>query len=174
MFDFCYSRGFTSYRFVLVMYSIGFNVLNVHILFSGFTFSICSIKSNQFWYTIDRYKIMNFYKSNFSNYLSTVKGIMTSGLQTFYIVKGTWQWGGFLGFLHKTVRHWSLTLCFEPFRFWLQIRGDIHNRKTTLRLAESGSQQDCLYVDTIFSNPLNKSMVIVHYLPWLLFCQIDF
>ncbi len=29
-------------------------------------------------------------------------------------------------FLHKSVRHWSLTLHFEPFRFWL--------RKTTRRL----------------------------------------
>jgi hypothetical protein len=50
----------------------------------------------------------------------------------------------FLGFLQKSVRHRSLTLHFEPFRFWLRIRGDIHNRKTTPRLAESGSRQDCL------------------------------
>ncbi len=54
----------------------------------------------------------------------------------------------FLGFLQKLVPHRSLTLPFEPFRFWLQIRGDIHNRKTTpqldesatLRLGESGSR----------------------------------
>jgi hypothetical protein len=50
----------------------------------------------------------------------------------------------FLEFLHKPVRHRSITLFFEPFRFWLQIRGDISNRKTTSRLAESGSQQECL------------------------------
>jgi hypothetical protein len=37
----------------------------------------------------------------------------------------------FLGFLHKPVRHRSLTLRFEQFRFWLQIR-------------EAGSRQDCL------------------------------
>jgi hypothetical protein len=32
-------------------------------------------------------------------------------------------------FLHKS--HWPRSLHFEPFRFWLQIRGDIHIRKTT-------------------------------------------
>jgi hypothetical protein len=35
----------------------------------------------------------------------------------------------FLGFLHKLVPHESLTLPFEPFRIWLQIRGDIRNKK---------------------------------------------
>ncbi len=35
-------------------------------------------------------------------------------------------------------------LHFELFRFWLLIRGDIHSRKTSPRLAESGSQEDCL------------------------------
>ena len=29
------------------------------------------------------------------------------------------------------------TLHFEPFRFWLRIRGDIRNRKTTRRVGES-------------------------------------
>ncbi len=37
----------------------------------------------------------------------------------------------FLGFLQKSVPHESLTLPFEQFRFWLQIRGDICIRKTT-------------------------------------------
>jgi hypothetical protein len=42
-------------------------------------------------------------------------------------------------------RNWFLidplpTLNFEPFRFWLRIRGDIRNRKTTPRLGESGSR----------------------------------
>ncbi len=37
----------------------------------------------------------------------------------------------FLGFLNKLDLHRSLTLPFEPFRFWLRIRGDIRNRKTT-------------------------------------------
>ncbi len=54
----------------------------------------------------------------------------------------------FLGFLHKPVRHRSLTLRFEPFRFWLQIRGYTCNRKTTPRLAESTR----LPIYTIFSN----------------------
>ncbi len=44
-------------------------------------------------------------------------------------------------FLHKSVRHRSLTLHFEPFRVWLRIRGDIRNRKRTPRFAESGSRQ---------------------------------
>ncbi len=35
----------------------------------------------------------------------------------------------------------SLTLPFEPFRFWLRIRGDIRNRKTTPRIGESGSRR---------------------------------
>jgi hypothetical protein len=46
----------------------------------------------------------------------------------------------YLGFLHKQVRHRSFTLHFQPFQFWLRIRGDIRNRKTTPRLAESGSR----------------------------------
>jgi hypothetical protein len=33
-------------------------------------------------------------------------------------------------------------LPFEPFRFWLRIRGDIRNRKSTPRLGESGSRYD--------------------------------
>ncbi len=49
-------------------------------------------------------------------------------------VKGTWQWGRFSGVLQKLIPHRSLTLPFELFQFWLQIRGDIHNRKRTPRL----------------------------------------
>jgi hypothetical protein len=33
----------------------------------------------------------------------------------------------------------SLTQPFEPFRFWLRIRGDIRNRRTTPQLGESES-----------------------------------
>ncbi len=47
----------------------------------------------------------------------------------------------FLGFLQKLVPHRSLTLPFEPFRFWLWIRRDIRNWKTTTRLTESESQR---------------------------------
>jgi hypothetical protein len=49
---------------------------------------------------------------------------------------------GFLGFLHKSVSHESLTLTFKPFQFWLRICGDIRNRKTTL--GELGSRNDFL------------------------------
>jgi hypothetical protein len=40
-----------------------------------------------------------------------------------------------MGLLHKSVPHESLTLPFEPFRFWLLIRGDIRNRKTSPRIS---------------------------------------
>ncbi len=33
-------------------------------------------------------------------------------------------------FLHKSVRHESLTVPFEPFRFWLQIRGNGNSRQS--------------------------------------------
>jgi hypothetical protein len=55
-------------------------------------------------------------------------------------LKGHGNEADFLGFLQKSVPHESLTLPFAPFRIWLQIREDFCNRKTTLRLAESGSQ----------------------------------
>jgi hypothetical protein len=55
-------------------------------------------------------------------------------------LKGHGNETDFLGFLQKLVPHRSLTLHFEPFRFWLRIRGDIRNRKTTPRLAESESR----------------------------------
>jgi hypothetical protein len=56
-------------------------------------------------------------------------------------LKGHGNDADFLGFLQKLVPHRSLTLLFEPFRFWLRIRGDIRNRKTTFQLAESGSRR---------------------------------
>jgi hypothetical protein len=55
-------------------------------------------------------------------------------------IKGTWNEADFLGFLQKLVLHRSLTLPFEPFQFWLQIRGDIRNQKMTSRLGESGTR----------------------------------
>jgi hypothetical protein len=55
-------------------------------------------------------------------------------------LKGHGNEADFLGFLQRLDPHRSLTLPFEPFRFWLRIRGDIRNRKTTLRPAESGSR----------------------------------
>ena len=55
-------------------------------------------------------------------------------------LKGHGNEADFLGFLQKLVPHGSLTLPFEPLRFWLRIRRDIHNRKNdspTRRLGES-------------------------------------
>jgi hypothetical protein len=52
------------------------------------------------------------------------------------VLKGHGNKADFLGFLQKSVPHESLTLPFEPFRIRLRIRGDIHNRKTTLRLPD--------------------------------------
>jgi hypothetical protein len=40
-------------------------------------------------------------------------------------LKGHANEADFPRILHKLVRHRSLTLHFEPFRFWLRIRGDI-------------------------------------------------
>jgi hypothetical protein len=59
-------------------------------------------------------------------------------------LKGHGNETDFLGFLQKSVRQRFLTLYFELFRFGLHIHGDIRNRKTTPRLAESGSRQECL------------------------------
>jgi hypothetical protein len=43
-------------------------------------------------------------------------------------LKGHGNEADFLGILHKPVWHRSITLRFKPFRFWLPIHGDIHNR----------------------------------------------
>ena len=77
----------------------------------------------------------------------TTTHFMVSILNRFTLnktLKGHGNEADFLGFLQKSVRHRFLTLDFEPFRFGLRIRGDIRNRKTTPRLAESGSRQECL------------------------------
>jgi hypothetical protein len=55
-------------------------------------------------------------------------------------LKGPGNEAEFPRFLHKSVRHRSLILHFEPFRFWLRIGGDIHNRKTTRRLGDLASR----------------------------------
>jgi hypothetical protein len=69
----------------------------------------------------------------------------------------------FMGFLHKSIPRESFTPHFEPFRFWLRIREDIRNRKTTPRLAESGSRQDFLELPFF---PTFK-YVIVHYISFV-------
>jgi hypothetical protein len=48
-------------------------------------------------------------------------------------LKGHGTEADFLGLLQKLVPHESRTLPFEPFWFWLRIRGDIRIRKTTPR-----------------------------------------
>jgi hypothetical protein len=52
-------------------------------------------------------------------------------------LKGHGNESDFLGFLQILGPHRSLTLPFEPLRFWLRICGDVRNRKTTPRLGES-------------------------------------
>jgi hypothetical protein len=59
-------------------------------------------------------------------------------------IKGHGNEPNFPSFLHKSLWPRSLTPHFEPFRFWLRIRGDIRIRKTTPHIGESGSRQDCL------------------------------
>ncbi len=57
-------------------------------------------------------------------------------------LKGHGNEADFLGFLQKFVPHRSLTLPFEPFRFWLRIREDIRNRKTfKSRLSDSPTRR---------------------------------
>jgi hypothetical protein len=58
-------------------------------------------------------------------------------------LKGHGNEADFPRFLHKSVRHWSLTLHFGPFRFWLRTRGDICNRKN-----DSGKSERCLFSDS--------------------------
>ncbi len=55
------------------------------------------------------------------------------------MLKGHGNETDFLGFLQKLVPHID-PLHYLSSRFWLQIRGDIHNQKTTPRLAESESR----------------------------------
>ncbi len=69
-------------------------------------------------------------------YLRTTPSVLPKAT----ILKGQGNEADFLGFLQKLGPHRSLTLPFEPFRFWLRIRGDIRNRKTTPRLIESASR----------------------------------
>ncbi len=82
-------------------------------------------------------------------------------------LKGHGNEADFVGFLQKSVRHRLFTLHFKPFRFGLRIRGDIRNRKTTPRHGESTR----MLIDTIFVIPLNKSMVIVYYIPGFFFVK---
>ncbi len=70
-----------------------------------------------------------------------IKQITSRKVRKFYHLQGHGNEAYFPRFLHKSVQHWFLTLHFKPFRFWLQIRRDIHNLKTTRRLSELGCRQ---------------------------------
>ncbi len=83
-------------------------------------------------------------------------------------VKGQGNEADFLWLLQKLVPHRSLTLPFEPFRFWLRIRGDIRNRKPTRRVGESTR----LPIDTSVFKLLNQSMVLIHYIPGLFLAKL--
>jgi hypothetical protein len=61
--------------------------------------------------------------------------------------------------LHESVRHMSLALPFELFRFWLRIYGEIE--------IENRLPDDKIAYSYPFFKPLNKSMVIIHYIPCL-------
>jgi hypothetical protein len=89
------------------------------------------------------FKYLN--SENFNKSLLNLTNGLTSFLKKFFLLnfkksslKGHGNEADFLGFLQKLVPHESLTLPFEPFRFWLRIRGDIHIRKTTPRYHRYG------------------------------------
>jgi hypothetical protein len=75
-------------------------------------------------------------------------------------LKGHGNEADFLGLLHKLVPHESRTLPFEPFRFWLRIRGDIHIRKTTPRHHRYGESPTPRISDT-GSRRLPASLITV-------------
>ncbi len=82
------------------------------------------------------------------------------------VLKGHGNEADFLGFLHKSVWHRSLTLHFEPYRFF-----DFEFAVTFIiekRLPDSpsrGFDKKAYTVDTSVFKPLNISMVLVHYSP---------
>jgi hypothetical protein len=84
-------------------------------------------------------------------------------------LKGHGNEADFLGFLHKLVRHRSLTLRFEPFRFWLRIGEVIEKRLSPARRVWESTR---LAVDTIFFKPLKIIIGDSTLQSWLLFCQI--
>jgi hypothetical protein len=55
---------------------------------------------------------------------------------TFQLLDYTWLYGSKVLFIAES----TLTLLFDPFRFWLRIRGDILIWKTTPRIVDTGSR----------------------------------
>jgi hypothetical protein len=86
------------------------------------------------------------------------------------IVKGHGHEADFLGFLQKLVPHESITLPFEPFRFWLRIRGVFVIEKQLPHSLSRGV--DKIAYSYPFFKPLNKSMVIVRNVPGLFFAKM--
>ncbi len=81
-------------------------------------------------------------------------------------LKGHGNEADFLGFLHKSVRHRSLTLHFEPFWFWLRLF------VIEKRLPDLPSKSTRMPIDTSVFKPLNQSMVLVHHIPGLFLAKL--
>ncbi len=78
------------------------------------------------------------------NGFARIKIIMSSAIKIPGTLKGHGNEADFLDVLQKLVPLRSLTLHFETFRFWLWIRGDIHNHKNdspTQRVEKSPTWQ---------------------------------
>jgi hypothetical protein len=89
-------------------------------------------------------------------------------------LKGHGNEADFLGFLHKPVWHYrSLTLRSEPFHFSSEF-SEIHNQKRFPNSLSRGVDNIAYTVDTVFFKPLDKSMVIVHYIPGSFFAKLIF
>jgi hypothetical protein len=58
------------------------------------------------------------------------------------LLKGHGNEQNFSMFSHNSGQHRSLALPFEMFRFWLPIRGDSRNRKSTPQLSDSESRRE--------------------------------
>ncbi len=90
--------------------------------------------------------VLSFVKHMYSNILGPLLSCIASLwlclyrriFDIFVLLKGHGNETDFLGFLQKLVPHVSLTLPFQPFRFWLRIRGGIHIRKMTPRYHRYG------------------------------------
>ncbi len=80
-------------------------------------------------------------------------------------LKGHGNEPNFPGFLHESLWPRSLTLHFEPFRFWLRICGDIRIRKTNDSPYRGVGESTRLPTDTNIFKPLNNSILIVNYIP---------
>ncbi len=114
-----------------------FNVRWLH-LYLKHLFLITTITQNSFLFS----SVFDIWNHGFLlSYFFPLSNVHCTVLLFRNFLKGHGNEADFLGFLQKLGPHRSLTLPFEPFRFWLRSRGDIRNRKTTPRLAESRSRR---------------------------------